>query len=106
MQSKSLISVFELKRLLHDLRERRPDISIRFRLLGEMWQRNFMSIAFINGKGVLLKDEHAAQLVAINDLSNVMQFELDGPFTCFQAHFHYEVKPMPELDFKPAESGS
>ena len=104
MHSKSLISVLELKRLLHDLRERRPDINIRFRLLGEMWNRNFMSIAFVNGKSVLLKDERDAKLIAINDLSNVMQFELDGTFTSFQAHFHYEVKPMPEFDFNPAQS--
>jgi hypothetical protein len=98
MQSKNLISVIELRRLLHDLKDRRPDICVRFRMLGEMWSRNFMSIAAITGKGVMLKDDQDSSLVVLNDLTNVMQFELDNSFTGFQAHFHYEVKPIPEFD--------
>jgi hypothetical protein len=98
MGNKSLISVLELKKLLHDILEKRPDVNVRFRQLGEMWNRNFMNIAAINGKGVILKDEHSNSFVLVSDLTNVMQFELDSSFVGFQAHYHYEVKPLPEFD--------
>jgi hypothetical protein len=104
MQSKNLISVIELRRLLHDLKDRRPDICVRFRLLGEMWNPNFMGIQALWGKGILLKDDQDNKLISISDLTNVMQFELDNSFMGFQAHYHYEVKPMPE--FQPANLGT
>lgn len=90
---KNLISVLELTKLLHDLQDRRPDICIRFRLLGEMWFRNFLSIMSVNGKGVILRDDADHKLIVLNDLTSVMQFELDNSFFGFQAHYHYEVTP-------------
>jgi hypothetical protein len=98
MPSKNLISVTELRRLLFELKDKRPDICVRFRLLGEMWGRNFMSIESLGGRGVLMRDDQDQKLIAINDLSNIMQFELDNSFTGFQAHYHYEVTPLPEFD--------
>ena len=42
--------MLELKRLLVDLKEKRPDICVRYRLLGEMWGVNFMRVIHITEK--------------------------------------------------------
>jgi hypothetical protein len=89
---KTLISALELKRLMVDLLEKRPDICIRFRLLGEMWNVTFMQVMKVSDRGVLLFDENN-NLVSINDLNFVMQFEIDKPFQAFQPYYHYEVSP-------------
>ena len=89
---KTLISALELKRLMIDLLEKRPDICIRFRLLGEMWNVTFMQVMRVSERGVLLFDENN-NLLSINDLNFVMQFEIDKPFQAFQPYYHYEVAP-------------
>jgi hypothetical protein len=96
--AKSLISVLELKRLLVDLKQKRPDICFRYRLLGEMWMNNAMRVISVTEKGVLLNDEPNNKLLSVSDLSLIMQFEIDAPFQGFQPHFHYHVKAM--SDFK------
>ena len=96
--TKNLISVLELKRLLVDLKDKRPDICVRYRLLGEMWVVNSMRVIKITEKGVMLNDEQNNRLVNLPDLSSVMQFEIDAPFQGFQPHYHYNVRPM--NDFK------
>ena len=73
-RSKSLISVLELKGLLVDLKEKRPDICIRYRLLGEMWAGNFVRVIHVSENGALLNDEHHNRLINLSDLSLVMQF--------------------------------
>lgn len=90
--NKTLISALELKRLMVDLKEKRPDICIRFRVLGEMWNSNFMRVGHVNDKGVLLFDE-GNNLVSLSDLNFVMQFEIEKPFQSFQPYYHYEVTP-------------
>jgi hypothetical protein len=96
--TKNLISVLELKRLLVDLKEKRPDICVRYRLLGEMWVVNSMRVIKVTEKGVMLNDEQKNLLISLPDLSSIMQFEIDAPFMGFQPHFHYNVRPM--NDFK------
>lgn len=85
--------MLELKRLMVDLSEKRPDICIRFRLLGELWGVNFLRVTRINEKSVVLLDETQG-LVSISDLNFVMQFEIDKPFQGFQPYYHYEVTPV------------
>jgi hypothetical protein len=89
---KTLISALELKRLIVDLHEKRPDICIRFRLLGEMWNVTFMQVMKISDKGALLYDDNN-NIVSIHDLNFVMQFEIDKPFQGYQPYYHYEVSP-------------
>lgn len=96
-KSRSVISVLELKRLLVDLKEKRPDVCIRYRLLGEMWVTNAMRVIHVSENGALLNDEHINKLVNLADLSSVMQFEIDAPFHGYQPHFHYNVRPLPEF---------
>lgn len=89
---KTLISVLELKRLISDLSEKRPDICIRFRLLGELWAVHFISVIKLTEKGGLFFDDNN-NIISISDLNFVMQFEIDKPFQTFQPYYHYEVTP-------------
>jgi hypothetical protein len=96
-KTNNCISTLELRRLLIDLKEKRPGVFIRFRLLGELWAQNFMSIAGITENGVLLKDEGNNNFVVISKLSDVIQFEIDEPFQSYRPYNHYEVKPSAEF---------
>jgi len=93
--NKTLISVLELRRLMVDLSEKRPDICIRFRLLGEMWNVNFVRVIKLTERGVVLMDDLRG-LQSISDLNFVMQFEIDKAFQGFQPYYHYEVTPVSE----------
>ena len=76
-----------------DLTEKRPDICIRFRLLGELWAVHFLRVMRLTEKGVVLFDENSG-LVSVSDLNFIMQFEIDKPFQGFQPYYHYEVEPV------------
>jgi len=89
----NLVPFLQLKRLVHELRDLRPDVSFRYRLMGEMWQTNYLRILQITEKGLVLIDETSNKLFFIPDLSNVMQFELDQTFRQYQAQSHYTVEP-------------
>jgi len=91
--NKTLISVLELRRLIVDLSEKRPDICIRFRLLGELWAVYFLRAMKLTDKGALFYDENN-NIVSISDLNFAMQFEIDKPFQGYQPYFHYEVTPV------------
>ena len=79
-----------------DLSEKRPDICIRFRVLGELWNNHFMRVTRMNDKGAVLFDE-TNNLVSVSDLNFVMQFEIDKSFQGFQPYYHYEVTPVFDL---------
>jgi hypothetical protein len=85
------MSVLELRRLLYALKDSRPDICLRFRLVGEMWQNGYLRLLSVTEKGAALCDDRLSKLVYIHDLCNVMQFELDRAFQQYQPHFHYSV---------------
>lgn len=91
MKEPQTIAVLELKRLLTELKEHRPDICIRYRLIGQMWAQNFGRVVELTDKGVMLSDEPSKRLVSIPDVSHIMQFELDKAFQSFEPHYHYDV---------------
>jgi hypothetical protein len=91
MDTKSLISVLELKRLLVTIVDFDLPICIRYRILGEMWQPNFLKVVKIMEKGVILNDELRNKTIILPDLSQIIQFEIDGRIHNFQPHFHYDV---------------
>lgn len=93
MSAKNQIPILEFKRLLHELRDLRPDIGIRIRLMGEMWQTNYHRILQVTEKGVALHEEETKRLVIVVDLGQVMQFEIDQSFQDYEPHFHYSVDP-------------
>jgi hypothetical protein len=96
-QSQNLISAVELRRLLVDLIEKRPDISIRIRILGRMWKENFMKITLVTEKGVILNDEIATQMINVNNLNDIIQFEIDNGFQNYPPHFHFDLQPSVEF---------
>jgi hypothetical protein len=85
------IEVLQLKRLLLELREHRPDICFRYRLMGRMWTNNFLRVIKLTEKGVLLNDEPSNKFVSLADLSQVIQFEIDKSFQTYEPYFHYNV---------------
>ena len=94
MTKNNVVSVLQLRRLLHALNDSRPDICVRFRLIGEMWQTNHLRVIQIGEKGVVLNDEGSTKMIVIQNLNNVMQFELDRAFQQYEPHFHYNVDPV------------
>jgi hypothetical protein len=86
------ISAHELVSLLSSIAGH-PEISFRFRLLGEMWQRNFMYVINVVDGGVKLTDETTKRQVFVPDLKMIVQFELDGQIHSFEPYFHYAVGP-------------
>lgn len=89
--SEKKVEVLALRRLLVELKEHRPDICLRYRLLGQMWATHFLRVIQVTEHGALLNDEGSRQLVHIQDLSLIMQFELDKTFQSFQPYIHYDV---------------
>ena len=90
------VTILEFKRLLIELKEHRPDICIRYRLLGQMWAQNFLRVVHVTDEGVVLNDETSNRLITLPRLSQIIQFELDKPFQLFQPYFHYEVSAASE----------
>lgn len=93
MAAQNQIPALELRRLLHELKDNGLDIRVRFRFIGKMWQSAHMRVLHVTEKGVGLHDEHSKKLILVDDLSQVMQFELDQPYQQYQPHFHYSVEP-------------
>jgi len=90
------VAVLALRRLLVELKEHRPDICIRYRLIGQMWAKNFLRVIRVTDHGVLLNDETLNKLITVTDLAHVMQFEVDKPFQTYQPYFHYDVVTVGE----------
>jgi hypothetical protein len=85
------IDKIEFRRLLTELKDLSPDTFVRVRFIGEMWQNNHCRIIKVTDKGVVINDEKANRLIFIQDLSKIIQFEIDQTFRHFQPHFHYSI---------------
>jgi hypothetical protein len=89
--NKTNVTVLQLRKLLFDLNEKRPDVCLRFRFIGELWMPSFSRISSVTEGGVILTTDHANRVILVPNLNNVMQFELDHNFQEFTAHHHYNV---------------
>ena len=86
------ISISELKQLLTFMSENPGIVSIRYRLVGEMWQQNFLRVVRLTDNEIHLQDDQTTtRKICVRDLSMIMQFELDGSWQTFQPNFHYGV---------------
>jgi hypothetical protein len=90
-KAKSLISVLELRRLLITIVDYNLPVGFRYRMLGEMWQPGFSRVAKVTEKGVILNDDSKNKSCIISDLSQIIQFEVDGRIHTFDPNFHYDV---------------
>lgn len=90
------VGVLELRRLLFEIKEHRPDICFRYRLMGNMWTEDFHRVINVTDKGLVLGNEVSNTLVTVSNLTHIIQFELDHPFQSYKPYFHYEVVPSRE----------
>jgi hypothetical protein len=81
----------ELRRLLYELKDKRPDICIRFRLMGQMWQSEFWRVVALTENGVALINAPSNQICIVKNLREVVQFEIDSRYQNFHPHDHYSV---------------
>ena len=93
MTNANNISVLELKRLLIQINDNRPDVCIRIRIIGKMWWKSFARIVLIKENEALFNDESNGKLLLVSALSEIIQFEIDHAFQNFEPHFHYTVTP-------------
>jgi hypothetical protein len=96
MNKNTVFSALQLRQLLIDIVEHAPQVCVRFRLLGEMWQTHMLRVINVSENRALINDEIHNKLISI-DLNLVMQFEIDNKFKAFQPYFHYEVIPDHDL---------
>ena len=88
---KKEVSALELKRLLYELKDKRPDVCVRFRLIGEMWNESFMRVFVVQDDAELFFNDTNRMITRVSKMSNIMQFEVDHNFQNYQAHYHYDV---------------
>jgi hypothetical protein len=93
LEQNKIVSTLELRRLFFSLRDQRPDICIRLRLLGKMWTDEFVKIKVVTEQGALFEDEKNDQLIHVSDMLNIIQFELNKPYGDLLPNYHYEVIP-------------
>jgi len=93
MAPKGQVLTMELKRLLYDIRDRKPNVCVRFRRIGQMWERDFMQVVDMSERGAVFYNQEIEEFVYVGDLVDIMQFELDVRYYNYEPHFHYEVLP-------------
>jgi hypothetical protein len=93
MENGNEVTTLKLRRLLHALKDSRPDICIRFRIIGQMWQMHYSKIIELNEHGGIFQNENAGSLYAIPDFNEIIQFEIDQRFQEYHPHFHYQLGP-------------
>ncbi len=87
-----MVSVNELKILILSIVEKRQPIGFRYRLIGQLWNPDFLRIiSSSNESEILFLDEKIIKHMSISVLSNIIQFELDSRFEHYQPNFHYQV---------------
>ena len=89
---KTIYSITHLKQILIDIQEHGQNVCVHFRLIGELWQTNFVRVVSVMENRILVNDEMKNKLISI-DLSHVMQFEIDHRFKGIEPHNHYDVVP-------------
>lgn len=100
------IQILELRRLLYELKDQRPDICVRFRLLGDKWQPNFARVIKLTEEGVVLMDESNNQAIIVQDLREVVQFEIDARYQNYHPHNHYSLETIMNITERHVSSGS
>jgi hypothetical protein len=86
------VTIPELHQLLQSIVAQRPNLCIRFRLIGELWRTNFLQVISFEDNTAIFYDEKQNRNLLISDLTRLIQFELDAPFQQYQPHFHYTIE--------------
>ena len=97
MMQQSSTPVLELRRLLFELKDFRPDVGVRFKLIGQTWQTNFSKVIKLTETGAILLDEKVERPYLLPDLIIVMQFELNAPFQQYEPYKQYTISPSAQI---------
>lgn len=92
MEQNTKLSNVALKQYLIDIKEHGPNVCVRFRLIGEMWQQHHVRVVAVTENRVLINDEFTNKLISI-DMNHVVQFEVDNKYKTLQPNFHYDIVP-------------
>ncbi len=88
--SSDVITPLDFKRILFELWEHSPQTKIRLRVMGKMWDRNFLQVVHITGgDAIILHGSDQMKQVSIND---IVQFELETKFQDFKPNNHCTVE--------------
>lgn len=86
------LSVARFRQVLVAIADKKLSLGVRYRIMGEMWQPNFMRVLKVaESGGLLLHDPVKNKLIAISEISAIIQFELDGSLYDLEPYFHYGV---------------
>jgi hypothetical protein len=95
--SRKSITDVELKQLLVALSDA-THMSIRYRVIGEMWGNYFLQVTSVDESNTVFFDELNNKYHAI-DFRKIIQFELDSRYRSLQPNFHYDVICTFEMGF-------
>jgi hypothetical protein len=87
---KRSITSLQLRQLLIDIKEHGPNVCVRYRLEGELWQRFFVRVMLVREQRVLVLDEVSDKLISVPILP-IIQIELDNAFKQYQPYDHYDI---------------
>jgi hypothetical protein len=90
LQPEKALSATTLRQALIDIMEHGPNVCVRFRLIGQLWQPGFVRVVAVNDNHILVNDEFKNQLIHIN-LDMIVQFEVDHKFKRLEPHNHYDI---------------
>ena len=87
------VSFIQLKALLTSIKDGNNPVHVRFRVLGGMWQRDFMEVIDVDDDRIIFKSENGGKLIILNDMKMIVQFELYHSLAAYQPNYHYTVVP-------------
>ena len=91
METPDTISPTELKRLIITLKDHSPNARIRFRLIGSMWEKNFLEIVHATTENAVIVQDRKSDQMKFISLGNVVEFEIEQRFQNFKPLYHYKV---------------
>jgi hypothetical protein len=91
MKGVQQITTTDFTRLLYELRDHKPKVSVRFKKLGHKWSANFMQVVDLRGSGAAFYDLALGEFAYVPHLSDIIQFEIDVRLMDYEPHFHYEI---------------
>jgi c-di-GMP-related signal transduction protein len=91
MDNQDTITTIELKRLIVELLDHSPNTRIRFRAIGNMWEKNYLQIVHTTtDNAVIVQDKKSAQMKFV-PLKQIVEFEIEEKFREFKPQYHYKV---------------
>ena len=96
-----IVDLLELKQLLAGLADNPwMNVGFRYRLSGQRWCPHFTKVLSLTDTGATVVYPSTSEVTTIQDLLDIVQFEIDYRFQNYQPHFHYLVRPLSAVSSK------